>query len=67
MTDAHHYTASDLRGAMHDHELIRRHETVVHTDAVHAGIGGAMAWSTVQQKEFTVAPGEYCMDLIIQV
>ena len=52
---------------MHDHELIRRHETVVHTDAVHAGIGGAMAWSTVQQKEFTVAPGEYCMDLVIQV
>ncbi|MBR5380050.1 MAG: hypothetical protein IK140_05900 [Clostridia bacterium] len=65
--DAHHYTASDLRGAMHDHELIRRHETVVHTDAVHAGIGGAMAWSTVQQKEFTVAPGEYCMDLVIQI
>ena len=65
--DAHHYTAEDLREAMHDHELPHRPQTIVHTDAVHAGIGGDMAWSTVQDEKYTVRPGEYELSLEIEL
>ena len=65
--DAHHYTVSDIRDAMHDHELIRRPETVVHIDAAHAGIGGDMAWSTVQDPNFTIGPGDYTQTINIQI
>ena len=65
--DARHYTIGDLREAMHDHELIRRRQIVVHTDAAHAGIGGDMAWSTRQEKEFTITPGEYKLNLEISI
>lgn len=65
--DSRHYTIGDLREALHDHEIIRRPQITVHTDAAHAGIGGDMAWSTVQDKEFTVHPGEYKLNLEITV
>ena len=63
--DAHHYATEDLRNAMHDHELPLRPQTVVHTDAVHAGIGGDMAWSTVQDEKYMIRPGEYELNLDI--
>ena len=65
--DAHHYNAGDLREAMHEHELTRRRETIVQTDAVHAGIGGDMAWSTVQDEKYAVRPGEYHLEMQIEI
>ena len=65
--DARHYTIGDLREAAHDHEITRRRQTVLHVDAVHAGIGGDMAWSTVQNEKTTVSPGVYTLDMEISV
>ena len=65
--DARHYTITDLRDAMHDHDLYMRPETIIHTDAAHAGIGGDMAWSTVIDPEYAVSSGEYTLALDIQV
>ena len=65
--DAHNYTVSDLRLAMHDEELNRRGETIIHTDAAHSGIGGKMAWSTVLDPEHTVKSGCYSLSLDIQI
>lgn len=65
--DARHYTIGDSREAMHDHELIRRRQIVVHTDAAHAGIGGDMAWSTVLDEQHRVTPGIYNLSLEIRI
>ncbi len=64
--DARHYTVNDLRDAMHDHELIKRPETIVHTDAAHAGIGGDMGWSTYIDNKFAVTPGDYTLRLCVR-
>lgn len=65
--DARHYTIIDLRDAMHDHELYMRPETIIHTDAAHAGIGGDMSWSTNIDPKYAVTSGEYTLALDIQV
>ena len=65
--DARHYTVSDLRDAMHDHELPLRAETVFHIDAVHAGIGGDMGWSTALDPQYEITPGEYSLALEIEL
>ena len=65
--DAHHYTVSDIRQAMHEHELARRPQIIVHTDAVHAGIGGCMAWSTQQDEKYTIKPGTYRLEMDIEI
>ena len=65
--DAHHYTVNDLRDAMHDHEIPRRSEIIVHTDAAHAGIGGDMAWSTRMNAANEVTPGEYALNMDIHI
>ena len=65
--DAHHYTVCDLRDATHDDEIPVRPETIVHTDAAHAGIGGGMAWSTVMDENVKVTSGEYALEMEIQI
>lgn len=65
--DARRYTVNDLRDAMHDHELPRRSEIILHTDAAHAGIGGNMAWSTQMDPACEVRPGEYTLNLEIRI
>ena len=65
--DARHYTVSDLRDAMHDHELTMRPETIIHVDAAHAGIGGDMAWSSVINPAYSVTPGDYTQTINIQI
>ena len=65
--DAHHYTVSDIRQAMHEHELARRPQIIVHTDAAHAGIGGCMAWSTQQDEKYTIKPGTYRLEMDIEI
>jgi len=45
--DIHHNTINDYIDATHDHKLIRRPESYLHIDAMHAPIGSDMAWSTV--------------------
>ena len=39
----------------------------MHTDAVHAGIGGGMAWSTVMDESVKVTSGEYALEMEIQI
>jgi beta-galactosidase len=45
--DVHHNSVEDYRRARHEHELVRRPESILHLDAQHCGIGGDMGWSTV--------------------
>ncbi|MBQ3080207.1 MAG: hypothetical protein IJC48_09470 [Clostridia bacterium] len=65
--DARHYSVSDLRDAMHDHEITKRDETIIHIDAAHAGIGGDMAWSTVTNPKYRITPGDYTHTVNIQI
>ena len=65
--DAHNYTPCDLRDAMHEHEIPVRHETTLHIDAAHTGIGGQMAWSTRQDEKYAVGPGTYNLELEIEL
>ena len=44
--DALHNTIEDYQTALHDYELPKRTETILHIDAAHGGIGGNMAWSS---------------------
>lgn len=54
--DARLNTISDLKQAMHTHELPRRDAITAHIDAYHAAIGGDMAWSTaLDSHDFTNA------------
>ena len=57
--DARHSTIADYKAAMHDHEVTRREETILHIDAAHAAIGSAMAWSSVMPKEDRIPGGRY--------
>ncbi len=65
--DAHHHTILDYQTAAHDHELPSRKETILHLDAVHAPIGGEMAWSTAMPKAHAVAGGDYHMEVEIRL
>ena len=56
--DAHHSSIEDYWGALHEHELVRRAQTFLHLDAAMAGIGGEMAWSTVQGEGHQVHAGQ---------
>ena len=60
--DAHNYTVAACRGAAHEHELERTGGAVVHIDAAHGPIGGAMAWSTVIDKEHALKGGFYGLE-----
>lgn len=57
--DARHSTIADYREAKHDHEMARRKETYLHLDALHAGIGGNMSWSTMIEEKHLVPAGAY--------
>lgn len=63
--DSHHNTIEDYRNARHEHELIRRNETYLHIDAVHAGIGSDMGWSSYLTDKHKVESKSYHMDLCI--
>jgi len=65
--DAHHSTVSDYIAARHDHELVRRPQTIVHIDGAHSGIGGDMAWSTVTDGVELVRPGAYALSFSIEL
>ena len=52
---------------MHEHEIPVRHETTLHIDAAHTGIGGQMAWSTRQDEKYAVGPGTYNLELEIEL
>ena len=60
--DAHNYDVKECRIAKHDHEIIKRAETILHIDAAHSPIGGEMAWSTVMPKELALKNGYYTLD-----
>lgn len=64
--DAHHSRVADYQAAGHDHELIKREETIVHIDAAHGPIGGDMAWSTAMPEKFQVAGGDYHLKIAIK-
>ena len=57
--DARHCTVEELRTALHEFELPRHPEIVVHIDTVHGPIGGDMAWSTVLDPSMLIGPGRY--------
>lgn len=57
--DARHSSVADYWKARHDHELPRRPETFLNLDCRHAGIGGAMAWSTAIDEQHLVPAGCY--------
>ena len=64
--DAHHNTIEDYQNAAHEHELIRRPETILHIDAVHAVIGSHMSWSTAMPPEDRLKGGFYSLTFTIQ-
>jgi len=59
--DIHHNTVQDYTDATHDHMLLRRPESYLHIDAMHAPIGSAMAWSTVMPGRFMENKGSYSL------
>ncbi|HZK35078.1 MAG TPA: beta-galactosidase small subunit, partial [Bacillota bacterium] len=63
--DVHHSTIEDYLNAGHDHEIVKRKETIVHIDAAHAGIGGGMGWSTFLGPEHRVEPSTYMLTYAI--
>ncbi len=65
--DAHHNTPDDYIRARHEHELVRRPETVLHIDAAHAGIGSDMGWSTFLPGAERVVAGNRIQHLTISL
>ena len=52
---------------MHDHELKRRAESILHLDAAHGPIGANMAWSTCMPERYAVRGGDYHMNVELQL
>mgnify|MGYP000851304767 CR=1 FL=1 len=65
--DVHHSTVEDYKAAGHDHELVRRPESILHIDAAHSPIGGDMAWSTVLDHADKLAGGRYELRYLTEV
>ena len=61
--DAHHSTVADYQTAMHDHELNKRKEIIVHLDAAHGPIGDDMSWSTAMSEKYKLTGGDYHMQV----
>jgi len=64
--DIHHNSIADYNETGHEHELIRRPESYLHIDALHAGIGGDMGWSTTLIDEHKIFAGEYHFSVTIE-
>lgn len=65
--DVHHNTVEDYKKAAHDHELIRREESILHLDAAHGPIGSEMSWSTIMPEKYAVTGGDYHMEVEVIV
>ena len=65
--DIHHYSVEECKRAMHDHELKRRAESILHLDAAHGPIGANMAWSTCMPERYAVRGGDYHMNVELQL
>jgi len=65
--DVHHNTIEDYKTARFDHELPERAESYLHIDAVHAPIGGDMAWSTAVDYRDMPGGGGYHLRLEIEM
>lgn len=65
--DIHHNTVDDYKNAKHGHELIRRKESYLHIDAMHAGIGSDMGWSTMLQEADRVSAQNYELQFTISI
>jgi len=65
--DLRHATIADYMAARHEHELPRRAESYLHIDALHAPIGGDMAWSTVVDAKEMPRSGAYALRFAIEM
>jgi beta-galactosidase len=63
---ASHYSASDLYGAAHTHELTRRDETIVHLDVHQRGLGGASCGPDTLQS-YRIGSGRHRLDFSLQL
>jgi len=57
--NALHYTADDLQGPSHPHQLPKRDITVLNLDLMQQGVGGDNSWGAWPHRQFLIPVREY--------